>query len=639
MRRTFQILRIVSIFVIITLACSPGSIPPPASTSTPPGSTSSVGQSISGQNILYQEDFEGGQLTGWNLEPGWQVIADGNNHVLAGQGHMWAKAGQTFVSDLSQSLRVKLLSGRLHLVLRLSDASRYFIGFEASGSDLNKQYFPSDFREGLATSSTLHALGQWHQLQIVLQGSSIQFLVDGKPEWTYTDPQPLAAGSFAFESLDDTQAYVDDISIGPVSLQAIASPIPTTAALLPSTVKIGVVYPITGRLTDVNNWGPEGQPFWEAAETDINNLPEAQARGIQFQLVIRSSDSTGEGALAAAQELVEKESISAIVGFPSSGELDGAIAYLSDNRIATISGSSTAPLSKLMQPDTIYRAMPTELYMARKLADLAMTLGYTKAAAIYRTDGWGDRYAAEFTGRFEAKGYPTRQVAIQPSHPTVGDYAAQVNNLSSQVAGLGADEHTVVLLAVWEGEDLNILHHAAADPTLSRVRWFAALSGPSILSGHFGPPDVDFPDARAFAYANQLWSQENHPAQNELVNRLWAQATSELGREPRFEHVYMYDAVQLMARAILLAGTLDGATIAARIPDAAQGYAQPATGIIRFDANGDRASGDLDYFGLYQAGDGYEYRYYAFFYDDVSGGRFEILPSPQPRKTQFCPEC
>ena len=644
--------RIISVLVCLSFACSLISTLPTAragvTPDTPVSTASSGQQGTSTQNNTYQEDFEGTQVQGWRLEPGWQVILDGSNHVLAGRGHVWARAGQDFEDDLRQSFRVKLLEGRIHLVMRLTSASRYFIGFDGSGSDINKQYFPSDFRENLASQSTPHELNRWYQVEIVLQGSTIKFLVDGTQQWTYTDPQVLTTGSFAFETLADSQAYVDDIAITPISTQVSATSVPmtasvpTTAAELPAEVKIGVVYPITGRLTDVNNWGPEGKPFWEAAETDINSLPEATARGVRFELVVRTSASTGEGALVAVQDLVQNENITTIVGFPSSGEIFGSIDYLRENHIAAISSSSTAPLPTLMQPDTVYRIMPTELYMARKLADLAMYLGYTKAATIYRTDGWGDLYAAEFAARFEAKGYPTRQVAIVPSHPNVVDYAAQVNDLSSKVAELGADDYTVVLLAVWEGEDLNILHHAAADKTLSTVRWFAALSGPSILSGHFGPPDgppdIDFPDARSFAYDHNLWSQENHPAPNELVTRLWAQATRELGREPRFEHVYMYDAVQLMARAILLAGTLDGATVAARIPEAAEGY-QPAAGIIRFDANGDRSSGDLDYFGLYKTGGTYEYRYYAYFYDDASGGRVEILSSPEPRTTQFCPEC
>jgi ABC-type branched-subunit amino acid transport system substrate-binding protein len=451
----------------------------------------------------------------------------------------------------------------------------------------------------------------------------------------------LVCFSFACSLTATPQAPVPTATISPpIAIPSATQlpPTPTPIPPLPAEVKIGVIYPLTGRLADVNNWGGEGEPFWEAAGVDINKLPEAEAKGVHFSLVVRTSDSTGEGALAAAQDLVEKEGVKAIAGLPTSGELRGSIEYLSQNNIAAISSASTGPNPELMLADTIYRIMPTELYRARKLADLALYLGYSKAAIIYRTDGWGDPFAAEFATQFAAKGYPTRQVAIKPTHPNVQDYAAEVSDLSGKVAELGADEHTVVVMAVWEGEDLNILHHAAADKTLSGVRWLSGLAGPSLLTGEFGNSGMSLPDAPSFAFNHKLWSLESHPESNDLIRRLWNEAKSELGREPRFEHVYMYDAVQLMARAILLAGTLDGTAIASNIPAAAQDY-QPATGIIRFDQNGDRISGDLDYYGSFKVGANYEYRYYAYFYDDAAGGHFEILTSPQPRNVEFCPEC
>jgi ABC-type branched-subunit amino acid transport system substrate-binding protein len=427
-------------------------------------------------------------------------------------------------------------------------------------------------------------------------------------------------------------------TVQPTARPSPIPPTPTTPPPLPSEIPIGIVYPITGRLADVNNWGSEGEPFWQAAETDLNGLPEVAAKGIHFKLVVRTSNSDGEGARLAVKELVETEGVQAIAGLPTTGELLGSMNYLTENQIAAISSASTGPNPELMQKDTVYRLMPTELYMARKLADLAMYLGYTKAAIIYRTDGWGDAYAAEFAKHFEEQGYSTRQVAITPTHPEVKDYADQVQELSGKVAELGVDEKTIAVLAVWEGEDLNILHHAAADPNLSAVRWFAALAGPSLLNGVFGDDSFSFPDAIQFAYQKKLWSQENHPLTNDLVKGLWSQATTQLGREPRFEHVYVYDAVQLLARATLLAGTWNGASIAARLPEAATGY-QAATGIIRFDPYGDRSSGDLDYFAQFPVGSEFEYKYVGFFYDNEAGGYFELLAEPQERNVQFCPEC
>jgi uncharacterized protein (TIGR03382 family) len=178
-----------------------------------------------GQIALYQETFASGQATGWQLEPGWQVVQDGDNAVLAGEGHYWARPGVSFRGDFRVQFRLKLLRGRIHLVYRTNNLGRYFIGFQEDKSDLNKQYWPDTFQNELAGSNTAHSLGTWHEIEIAGQGGNLRFLVDDQLEWEYTDPDPLEAyGSFAFETLDDSQAQVDDIVVyGPAP-----TPTPTT---------------------------------------------------------------------------------------------------------------------------------------------------------------------------------------------------------------------------------------------------------------------------------------------------------------------------------------------------------------------------------------------------------------------------
>jgi len=135
-----------------------------------------------GEVVLYQEDFDDGQAQGWELEPGWRVIQDGDNRVLAGEGHQWARPGGDYGSDFRVQFRLKLLQGRIHLIYRLNETGRYFIGFHEGGSDLNKQYWPDTFMDGLTSSTTPHTLGDWHQVEMVGQGTSLRFLVDGQVE-------------------------------------------------------------------------------------------------------------------------------------------------------------------------------------------------------------------------------------------------------------------------------------------------------------------------------------------------------------------------------------------------------------------------------------------------------------------------
>ena len=202
------------------------------------------------QDTVYEENFEDGQAQGWQLEPGWQVTVDGNNQVLAGQGHVWARSNQSYGGDHRVSFRLKLLQGRIHLVYRMNDSGRYFIGFAADGSDLNKQYWPDEFHHGLAASNTRHSLNAWHQVEIVGEGGALKFFVDGVQEWTYTDPQPLEFGSFAFETLDNSQAYVDDIVVT-VETESPSAPSGATAPPASSLTWVRLGGPLGGLGYDI----------------------------------------------------------------------------------------------------------------------------------------------------------------------------------------------------------------------------------------------------------------------------------------------------------------------------------------------------------------------------------------------------
>jgi len=163
--------------------------------------------------LLYEQGFDEGHAEGWELAPGWTVTQDGENWMLVGRGHDWALSHRQYPGDFRVGFRLRLVQGDVHLVYRLGQTGRYFVGFHEGGSHLSKQYWPDTFVGGLAGSDRAHSLGEWHEVEIVGQGALLRFLVDGEAEWEYTDPEPLLDGSFAFETLDDAVAYIDDIAV------------------------------------------------------------------------------------------------------------------------------------------------------------------------------------------------------------------------------------------------------------------------------------------------------------------------------------------------------------------------------------------------------------------------------------------
>jgi outer membrane protein assembly factor BamD (BamD/ComL family) len=168
-----------------------------------------------GPGVLFCDNFEDGRADGWEFGPGWQIDRDGSNYVLSGSGHKWAtlRTGQVW-DNYRVRFRLKLLKGAIHLNYRLApgpEVGRYFIGFHQDGLYLEKSTESGGIE--LATTQVQHSLGQWHDVEIVGWGGHLQVYVDGELELDYTDEDPLQQGTIAFETLDNSQAQVDDIEI------------------------------------------------------------------------------------------------------------------------------------------------------------------------------------------------------------------------------------------------------------------------------------------------------------------------------------------------------------------------------------------------------------------------------------------
>ena len=79
------------------------------------------------ETILFEEDFDDGQMQDWELEPGWKVT----NGVLSGTGHFWAWPTAGPWRDFRLRFRLRLEQGVIHLVYRL-------IGFLIYNSKLQR---------------------------------------------------------------------------------------------------------------------------------------------------------------------------------------------------------------------------------------------------------------------------------------------------------------------------------------------------------------------------------------------------------------------------------------------------------------------------------------------------------------------
>ena len=165
----------------------------------------------------FNDDFEDGNADGWELEPGWSVINDNGNYVLQGFGHKWARAGLESWTDYTFESRVKLIEGDVHINYRLQDRERYFVGLHERSLSLVRMLFENDepVHTTLATAEIPFSKNTWNTIKIVGMGNNVKVYFNGVLKINYTDNNPVLNGKIAFESLDNSKVYVDDIQVTP----------------------------------------------------------------------------------------------------------------------------------------------------------------------------------------------------------------------------------------------------------------------------------------------------------------------------------------------------------------------------------------------------------------------------------------
>jgi photosystem II stability/assembly factor-like uncharacterized protein len=190
----------LSALVFLVLLCVPG------------GETASSSPKSS-EAVLYSEGFERGNAAGWSLESGWEYYQDvQGDWMLHGQGHSWARYGGDSWGDYALALDVRLVKGRIHINFRVSGCTRYFIGLDAQGIDLSRTS-PCGTHEKLKAAKATFKSDRWYKIRITGSGAKIEVSVDGTAKLSYTDSQPLLFGQIALETVEDSEAYVDDIEV------------------------------------------------------------------------------------------------------------------------------------------------------------------------------------------------------------------------------------------------------------------------------------------------------------------------------------------------------------------------------------------------------------------------------------------
>lgn len=173
-------------------------------------------------NSPYQESFDQEQAAGWNLDTGtWQL----GGGLLTGRGHGWATYTRGNWDNMTLSFTLRGLTGTLHASILLADGpSRYLVGLQNLGDSihvyLERQDGPNTFSGQLAGADFSFSREDFKLygllVQITADGPNVRVRLNGETVIEYDDPNRLPGGTIAFETLDNSLAAVDDVSVEPI---------------------------------------------------------------------------------------------------------------------------------------------------------------------------------------------------------------------------------------------------------------------------------------------------------------------------------------------------------------------------------------------------------------------------------------
>ena len=155
---------------------------------------------------------------------------------------------------------------------------------------------------------------------------------------------------------------------------------PTTPQVVETgeEISIGVVLPLTGRLTD-----SFGKPIQQGFELALNEINNAQPNGAKFKFIIEDGQSTVEGAVEAFNKLIHQEGVSVILGPSTSNQTKSAFPIAEENGIVAISPTSAARGLSAIGNYVFRVALNTGILTHNGVEVTQAKFGYQSAATIY----------------------------------------------------------------------------------------------------------------------------------------------------------------------------------------------------------------------------------------------------------------
>ena len=346
---------------------------------------------------------------------------------------------------------------------------------------------------------------------------------------------------------------------------------------LTGEIPIGAIIPLTGVLA---SFGQNNKVAAEIAVEEVNEYLEKIGAGWRLKLYVEDTETKPSVALEKLMALHSK-GVKVVIGPMASSGVKAIKEYADSNKILVVSPSSTSP-ALAIPDDYIFRFPPTDELQGKIAPRFAKNIGATHIIVVWRGDAWGDCLADVVKKRATELGI---EVAKEVRYaPEATEFSAEVATLANAVDNLvssGVSPDKIVVVVIGFEEVRGILLDAAEYDVLWEVRWFGS-DGTALSSKLIEDPKVaEF--SAAVRFVNPIAGSET-----EGFWRLVEKVKERIGRIPESYSVNTYDAIWIIAHALLITDRYDGEALKNVFMDVVDQY-YGANGHIVLNEAGDRA--------------------------------------------------
>ena len=307
----------------------------------------------------------------------------------------------------------------------------------------------------------------------------------------------------------------------------------------------------------------------QLATDEINKA--GGVNGHPLKLIVEDSEYRPQAGLDAATKLFDVNNVNAAVVFGGSS-ITIPIAKMAEpkGKIILNTSASSSELGKF--GGTVFSTLPLDDIVGKQLGEWVASKGVKKVVFVVPNNTFGTGLMDSATAAFEAKGGTVvRKIVYTEGQP---DYRADMQ------AALQAQPDAI--MSAGYGDDTRTGFKAARELGIN-APWYVAY--PSIFS-------VENPD-----WMNgKLMGIDNGGLNSPVGQQVKKDYTDKYPKDgdPRPHYYYGYDAMMLLAKAMIAGGT-DTVAIKKALPEVAKTY-DGATGHIEWDDRGQRINPPMDYF-------------------------------------------